>query len=265
MNCKKLLSLLFAAILCFSFSACNQVEEEPEITPETLAEKSDEQIIDILKKNYSAYHPTALSYEADITYSTAGQTTYATHTEVLVNGTNQRSETEITAPTKTAPVIMTLADGIWYVEGDGQKIKYPAEEEMAIEYPFLMDLSSFTKNTLLRSEDGSYVLVFHQPSNEADSLLNEFMQSEESTVTGFSNAYVSLLFSSGGGLDRVSLGITYTVSLDEVETEMDVLIEYRILSTDPRATAISAPEDADTYSEQTSQEPFEEDEEPEAE
>lgn len=253
MTLKKILALLLTGILCLSLCACNG-GEGPEMDAQSLAELSDGEIIEILKKNYGEFSPTAVSYDGEMTFRVSDQVIYSSSSLVLINGTNRTSTTTVTVPENTKPVTMTLFDGTWYVESDGQKVKYPQTEADEVEeYPFLFDnLEDFSQNTLLRGEDGFYYLIFHGLTEEKSAFLKDYVnsslsQEETVTVKGFSDPYVTLTFSSEGKFTGSALGMTYTMSQDGVDTPVEAKIEFRIRSTHAAEVVISLPSDAEAY------------------
>ena len=263
MNLKRMGIFVWVLVLLFSCAACGTPSEESP-SSEHLGEKSDEETIDLLLKGYQGLNYPAVSYEAEYVFSLSG-INVSVRSEVAVKGTDVSSSTETTVGETVVNHSFVYADGILYLNASGTKIKgeAPSAEVQAsldAQLPFVVkDTGLFRKQSLLRSEDGSCLVVLSDPSVDVTEQLNLSTVSSDSEsedsgeessgplFTETSDFYVSLSFSASGDLEKMTVGGNVTFVEDGLESQMSMRVVYRILSTDASQISVTVPEDGDSY------------------
>lgn len=269
---KKSLLLVLILVLALSLVACGAPEEEAP-TSESLPGMTDEATVNYLLGKYKGLNFPAVSYEVSSLFHLEGLD-IRTEAEVSVKGGDFAAFTETTVGDVAVNYNFRYVQGILYVEALGAKVKGPASAEEAQsaldrQLPFVAeDLGIFRRKDLLRSEDGSCLVVLSDPSVDVTSLLNlsavasreEASQdaSEEDTGIRFTKTkdfYLSLSFSSEGALQKMAVGGEVTVLDEGAESQMKMEVVYKILSTDAAQIAVTVPEDGDEYQAADSSEP----------
>ena len=278
MKLKRFAALFLIVAAIGSFACCSK--EEPEKPKKDLSGLKDEQVIETLLAEYRGLSFSAATYEAEVTCSYSGnEATVSVKASVLDSAFSLSSVTNVGETSQTSE--MVFVDGVLYLSLMGEKTKVSlgsdaAGERMEQQLPFVLkDLSVFEKQDLLRGEDGSYVVVLSQASEELLSVLDlqsvlpsdasseensdaeEDSEAEEdgetsvesvsAEITRVKDPYLSLSFGSDGALQKISLGLVAVVSDDGADADMRLEVVYRILTTDRAEISVKAPADAAEY------------------
>lgn len=260
MKIKKFLLLFLAAALCLSLGACGETPDLDEELRKDLSAMSDNDLTSTLLANYEAYEePGVFVGEYSWLYR-SGDTVVASMTGSVRSNGAARTLTRTAAVGESSRAeTYTYAGGVCYFHHD--KIKASAEPDavtayFAKLYPQFGKASEyyFARKDLLRSEDGTYLLVLSSPSAgiapSADITAPLTAAGNETapvTLSGFSDIYLTLRFSAEGKLTGQTLGFDCKMTADGIETEGEVLFKFRITSTDPVQNVISAPDGADAF------------------
>lgn len=253
---KKILFLLMALVMVFSLCACNGGAQDPSAEP-SMPQLSDEETIDYLLEKYEGLNYPAVSYDLSASFSVEEQEIRMTG-QVAVKNESLSLKTTTAVGETSVDYRCVYVDGMLYVDALGVKMKSPATADQAgsvLENQQFFDLEDtdiFRDRTLLRSEDGSFLVVLSLPSEDVLSLLNlssvlSAEEGEEIRFTKTSDFYVSLAFSPEGNFQKMTVGGTVTVTDNGVETSLEMEVVTRILSVDPAEITVTAPEDADLY------------------
>ncbi len=256
MKLHRIFLLLLSLALLFSFVACapSPQEAEEELRKD-LAALEDETLIDTLIKNYENYEEPAV-FAAEFSEVMTVADAKILEMEGAVRSTGADSILDCTAEIAgvSAQISMVYSNGILYMDAAGTKVKYDTKGDNALaqgqiqeNYPEFVDLKegNFAKRDLLRSDSGSYTVVFSQPEIGVEDL--DLPASEGVEFTGFSDVYLTLTFSSEGKLLGQTFGMDLQMTADGIETTGSFVMKFLITSVDPVQTPISAPEDADKY------------------
>ncbi len=263
MKLKRILLLFLGIILCFGLVACGSDSgEDPEILRKDLASMTDEELIPELLNSYANYEePAVFSAEMSWIYRSGEITIAEMEGKVLSNGVDRMMEMTCTVEDTTKSERYIYKDGVCYIDAETKtKMKWNRPEVVDYfteRYPSFgsVDDYNFVAKDLWRSDDGSYSLVLYLPANSiADSadILSPLTavgnDTAPVTMSDFSDIYLTLRFSPEGKLIGQTLGFDCVMNADGVETEGTVTFRFFLSSENPFQTPISAPEDADTYS-----------------
>ncbi len=256
MKLHRILLLLLSVALLFSVVACASTpEEEAEELRKDLAALEDEALIDALVKSYENYKEPAV-FAAEFSEVMTIADAKILEMKGIVRSTGVDSMMNYTAKIAgvTAESSLVYTNGILYMNVAGTKLKYAtkgdntlAQDEIQENYPEFLNLKegNFAKRDLLRSDNGTYTVVFSQSSLSVEDL--DLPSSEGVEFTGFSDLYLTLSFSSEGKLMGQTFGMDLQMTADGIETTGSFVVKFLITSTDPVQTLISAPEDGDKY------------------
>lgn len=259
MKLNQWICLLLAGVMCLCVTACGRSESEDAslLTKKELSIMTDEELISLLLKNYSAYaEPRVFAGEMSYKYR-SGDTVIASMTgSVRSNGTDRIMTVQRKTGDLEKTVTYTHKNGILYWN-DGANLQYSAESEQVISYFSAMYPSfgtvseyGFARKDLLRSEDGDYFVVLSQPANgvgNADVVSPLASLKEPVELSSFSEIYLTLRFSSEGSLMGQSLGFDCKMTSDGAVTEGTVLFQFVIHSVEPVQLPISEPENVESY------------------
>ena len=260
MNFKKILLLFLAAALCLSLGACGETPDEDEALRKDLSAMSDQELTATLLANYEAYEePGVFIGEVSWLYRSGDSVIASMTGSVRSTGAARTMTRTASVGESTRTETYTYVGGVCYFHHD--KIKASAEPDavsayFAARYPQFGRVSEyyFARKDLLRSEDGSYLLVLSEPSADvapsADitgPLTAAGNETPPVTLSGVTDLYLTLCFSAEGKLTGQTLGFDCKMTADGIETEGEVLFQFRITSTDPVQNVISAPDGSDAF------------------
>lgn len=250
---KKLLCLCLALAALFAFVSCAAAPEAP-----SLEGKSDAETVAELLAGYKGLELPSVSYKVAMRYDVAGEKISST-ASVSVAGSNCAVESEIEVDGVSVPHSFAYVDGILYVNALGVRVKGAATAEdadkaLGQQIPFLAkDPELFATRTLLRGEKGDYQIVLSDPKSDVTGLLNlsSVLNGEEGEeaprLLRTSDFYVTLGFTAQGALQKVTVGGDVTFLSGGVEA----LLTFEVKFTDIRTegVTVSAPADAEEYTE----------------
>lgn len=260
MKFKKILFLLLAMALCLSLAACGETPDEDEALRKDLTAMSDEELTATLLANYEAYEePGVFVGETSWLYRSGDSVVASMTGSVRSNGAARTLTRTVTVGESSRTETCTYVGGVCYFHHNKTKASAEADQVsacFAARYPQFGKVSEyyFARKDLLRSEDGTYLLVLSSPSAgiapSADitgPLTAAGNETAPVTLSGYSDIYLTLLFSAEGKLTGQTLGFDCKMTADGIETEGEVLFKFRITSTDPVQNVISAPDGGDAF------------------
>ncbi len=254
---KRWLLLLLVGVLLLSCVACAPSgEEAPEALQQNLATLSDEELIEILIKNYETYQePAVFAAEMSCLLTVADVSALKMTGTVRSTGADRKLNLTLKTVAGTVETAAVYHNGMLYLDVGGVKTKYDcredetlAQEQIKEWYPVFVTLQegNFGRRDLLRSDNGTYTLVFSAPADNMGATLPETGE-DGVEILSLSDSYLTLFFSSEGKLLGQTFGTDMKVNSDGIETEAEYTVKFLITSTDPVQNPISVPDDAEEY------------------
>lgn len=175
-----------------------------------------------------------------------GDTKIVVDSSILGSATGENSDETI-----ETKINAYYADGMYYVSGDGQKIKMPMSFDQMLES---LDMQTLTKrepissiDTLSKDTNGTYNVSYSASylNSAVDSLLVQIGMTVDDVNMSIDKVDMTIT-PENGQIKAMTADMVYTMNVQGQEMVLDMNLDYDILKTGS-SVVITAPTDLDSY------------------